>query len=127
MIGVKKIAKRVRKKVEGFSKTTDFYFPDLECWCAISSELLYRELAKHGIPSTFVVGSYKGYGHAWIEVNGCIVDITATQFGVTKRVYVVKNTNKKYNGKLFGKAAFNDVYTTWPADQTLNYFPELRQ
>lgn len=66
------------------------YYPeaiadDLTGACAIGSAMLARLLRRVGYRATFVVGVYesgtKSSTHAWVELDGEIVDVTATQFG----------------------------------------------
>jgi hypothetical protein len=107
---LKKIAKITRKIVELNAVKTGGIssFEDLTGACGYASYGLYRVLPG----SELVVGEYKGYHHAWVELNDKIIDITATQFGVTSKVYIVKKTGirgRSYHPKKRGKAAVISV------------------
>jgi hypothetical protein len=52
------------------------------CWCA--SILYLVALEHHGIEGLLAYG----FGHAWVEVDGCIVDLTATQFRAREHALV---------------------------------------
>lgn len=109
------IAKSIRKKCEKFalsskSKNYDFHgMEDLGCMCAVASFVLREALRKNGIACQVVRGEYDDETHCWVELDdggtivdwvelkgGTIVDITATQFGVNKKVYISDYKNKKY-------------------------------
>lgn len=66
------------------------YYPeaiadDLTGACAIGSAMMARLLRRMGYRPIFVVGIFasgtKSSPHAWVELDGEIVDVTATQFG----------------------------------------------
>ena len=60
-----------------------------------------------GLCHCFESGDYKGSGHCWIRLpNGEIWDLTATQFKVAARIYVVKgDETKNYNTYQRGRPA----------------------
>lgn len=64
--------------------------------CAICSFALVKVLAKLGHPSEFIVGTYGGIGHCWVECKGFFVDITATQFSHRVFDYVTKDFPEAY-------------------------------
>ncbi len=76
---IKRIAMRVRKVMIAHAETVG-YRSDLGGMCAVASFTLSRMLCREGIPAYPVVGYCCGEGHCWVEVNGKVVDITATQF-----------------------------------------------
>lgn len=94
---VRSIAKKVRKQCESFafskaSEGYDFsYRGDLECMCAVASYALMTALQKKKIPCKMISGTCYYDNHCWVEVYNHIVDITATQFGINKRVYISKD------------------------------------
>jgi len=101
---IRLVAKRVRKACEVFinsheCKRYDFYEQkDLACMCAVASDTLQKELKKHRIYAKFIEGKWFGdedewgYAHCWLEWKGYIIDITATQFGVGRKVIVTKSS-----------------------------------
>jgi hypothetical protein len=113
---IRSIARRIRKRCEDFacskeSNGHDFHDnEDLSCMCAVASFALHEALKRRGIRSKVIKGCYYlspksqknddmgtlGMTHCWLEVDDKIVDITATQFDVTPKVYIVSNRNQKY-------------------------------
>lgn len=91
--------------------------PSLQGYCGIAARYLELLANKENIYPEFVVGHFRSYnrildtygwrsGHSWIEFDGNIIDITATQFKnvVSKidrnfgiKVYVCRNTNPHYH------------------------------
>ena len=71
-------------------KSGDFY-GDFGGACAIVSYTMYRVLRKQGLEPTLALagGRFRTYLHCWVEVDGFIVDLTATQFGYKRPVQVV--------------------------------------
>lgn len=59
----------------------------------------------------FEAGSYKGWGHCWLRLpDGEIWDLTATQFKITNRIYVLKKDTKgDYVTSMRGKPAINSL------------------
>ncbi len=59
--------------------------PDLTGACAIGSVIMTRLLRRMGLDPVLVVGvfmsSTSNSTHAWVELDGEIIDVTATQFG----------------------------------------------
>lgn len=46
--------------------------------CEDTSILLTSLLKARGLPAYVVLGSYQGYGHAWVECNGQVMETTFT-------------------------------------------------
>jgi hypothetical protein len=84
---VKKIAKKVRAAFEEIEeKEYGSKYTDLGGYCGRASVQLYLACRRAGI----TIGLHEGYGHMFNTYNGRIIDITATQFGINKKVYVKK-------------------------------------
>jgi hypothetical protein len=101
----------------------------LRGYCAIASRHLWMMTLTTYIRPTFCAGMFREYdfingeyknisGHVWLEVEGHIVDITATQFaGVAgkvkrdfgKKVYVSRDDNPHYLKTHSGEKAFERV------------------
>ncbi|MBA7648104.1 hypothetical protein ES703_55884 [subsurface metagenome] len=47
--------------------------------CEDTSILLTSLLKARGLPAHIALGSYQGFGHAWVELNGQILETTYTQ------------------------------------------------
>lgn len=71
------IAKTVRSAVK-----FKWYRSDLSGACAIASRVLCLELDKRGIDCELITGFYDVHDHCWVNVEGMILDITASQFGL---------------------------------------------
>lgn len=81
-----RIARCARVTLERHARTgTDFTFQNFpRGTCGPTSEILGRYLIGAGCPQDqvrYVCGMKGGKSHAWLQVNGVIVDITADQFG----------------------------------------------
>lgn len=67
-------------------KVRDYYSQKEDCGkymdehCAIASYKLFEELKQANYFPALVVGEFPEFGHCWIELEGKVVDITATQF-----------------------------------------------
>jgi len=102
------IAREVRNHCERFTKRVagDYISieeSDLGGLCAIASYTLRRELYKKSIDTKLIEGKWFkgptdkwGWGHCWLEWNGYIIDITATQFGVARKVCINRDRGKHY-------------------------------
>lgn len=99
------IAKAARKEMEHFAKykteVSDSH--RLMGLCAISSYFLKILSKKMGYDIALIEGaafdgwvSDDGINHCWNLYDGKIIDITATQFGVHRKVHIVNADNKKY-------------------------------
>ena len=111
------IAKQIRKQCEIIAP-----YSDLQCWCGIASCALSKALTKKGISNKIIFGEFRrtknerGDDHCCILVGDKIIDITATQFGISRSVYVVSSNNYsyKYFNAIKGLRSF---FRTWPSDQ----------
>jgi hypothetical protein len=119
-------AKSSRKIVERLAKHIDNSWPveagdskTLECYCAIASHLLYKLAKKNNIKINFHVGKFKSYDHAFNSYDGKIIDITATQFGLKNKVYVIDSENPYYKIHFSNEKAIDYVEHYWPTCQTL--------
>jgi len=125
LIGLARIA---RHKIEVLS-FIEGGPPSLQGYCGIAARYLEVLANKQNIKPEFISGHFRSYnrilneygvrsGHAWIEYEGHIIDVTVTQFRnvVTKidrdfnqKVYVCKNTNPHYMRSHSGHEAFDKV------------------
>jgi len=129
---IRLVAKRVRKACEVFVDSDecegyDFHKQrDLDCMCAVASDTLQKELRKSGIYAKFIEGKWFddkddewGSAHCWLEWKGYVIDITATQFDIIRKVILTKNTgNSFYYGKGKGKEmSSRSNLRGWPKEQ----------
>ena len=97
---LKRVASQVRKKTERFADK-EFFPSDLMGLCIDASIALRKILWRNGIRTQLTEGYFiddKGLDrgtHYWLEWRGFIIDITATQFGLDKKVYICK-TDPRY-------------------------------
>lgn len=68
----------------------------LEGFCGLASYRLLKMANYNKLYPTMCYGLYDSICHAWIEYCGYIVDLTATQFGIWERIYVIEKPSKKY-------------------------------
>lgn len=82
---------------------------DLLGFCGIGTRLLYYKLKQLHINSTVIHGAFEdetGYQageHFWLEIKGPngwrIIDVTATQFGIPKKVFVIPSDGQTKYGR----------------------------
>ena len=95
-----KIAKKVRRQCEIFVKSPDALGHDfanksnLTCMCAVASHALTTALKKQNISCKMIHGKFGYASHCWVEVDGHMVDITATQFDLPP--VIIARTYKGY-------------------------------
>lgn len=128
---VKQIASQVRSACEGFvnsHESFDYDFhgqDDLCCMCAVASMALKKALEREGIHSDLVVGEYDGFCHCWLEWQNYIVDITATQFNLKRKIHIVSTNTKLYNKIEVNPSEFKDwPHTQKPNDKVVKYILE---
>ena len=67
-------------------KDGDWTSPNLECACAVGSYCFMLAARKYlKIKMAFKASD----GHCWLEYNNKIYDVTATQFGIKEKVFVL--------------------------------------
>jgi len=80
---------------------------DLAGACGDASLALAFLLQKEGFPAEFVQGRHKQCGgHCWVELYDHIIDITATQFPLSRKIRIIrKHNDKRYESNLRNKEA----------------------
>lgn len=119
-----KLAKVTRSRIENLSKV-EGGSSNLAGYCAVAARHLQLLADGENLRPVFVSGLFMGYnrilgtygqicGHAWVEFEDYIVDITATQFkkvvtkidrDFSKKIYLCKNSNPHYKKVYTGDAA----------------------
>lgn len=122
------LAKVARHKFEKLSEIESGP-ANLAGYCGVASKYLEILAVDENIPVEYVSGLFKSYnriidvyqsksGHSWLEHDGYIIDITATQFknvitkvdrDFGKKIYVCRNTNPHYEKINIGAAATEEV------------------
>jgi hypothetical protein len=81
-------------------KVRDYFSQKEDCgkymdeYCAIASYKLFEELKRANYSPELVVGEFPEFGHCWIELDGKVIDITATQFLNSFPEILVEDVNK---------------------------------
>lgn len=120
---VLEVAHAVRDVFEAEQPYAPAWSPNLAGACACASWNLRRALRHIGVEAIFVVGLYLAGDrsdereHAWVTVDGSIVDVTATQFGIRRRVHVT--AGKRYREDRRGRAAVRLVNDEWGRDRSM--------
>ena len=130
---LRKLASAARKEMESFAKAhRNIGDPkDLGCYCAISSYFLRYFARLHGYNLKMVEGAaferrdIRFTNHCWLEYNGKVIDITATQFGCRKKVNVVPSGHIDY---YVIRRSTETMFGKWPAEQSpITFRNELKK
>lgn len=134
---IRAIATEVRARVSNAAMrfggfTWGYWDSTLGGLCAVASDVLIRAFAARGIEATLVHGKFHCNGwkdggwHCWVECNGYVVDITASQFGAQfPPVFITSSlsltASREYRGTYLalarGEAAYAHVMQdNWPTD-----------
>ena len=120
------IARALREKIDGFVEIEHGNFcnfsQNLCGLCAISSFTLKKVLDRKGIKAKAFIGKFVDdvgkTDHCWVEDNRFIFDITATQFGIPEKVYVIDKKSEKASSYQGGKMIKNaNQFNGWPETQ----------
>lgn len=87
------ICQHFRFTLEHTDNLPDYKMPFPMGWCGATSRALGAYLIERGYSSVDYVFGYRGdISHAWLEIDGWIIDITADQFGdFAERVFVSRD------------------------------------
>jgi len=106
--GIKTISRKVRAAVEEWahecSAKIDIDLDNMRGACAVGSAMLHEIFWKHGIESTLHRGTYtvpngkRWSPHCWVEVDDVLIDITATQFDLKKKIIFIKKDDALAKG-----------------------------
>jgi hypothetical protein len=119
------IATRLRAIAEAQIKKHNGLNGSFSGFCIAVSLALRGALEKKGYQSRVVRGRFQNRGHAWVEAQGLIVDISLDQFsGCFPRVYVGDTPDTRYQ-EVIGDEEFekqmgvagDDVQWTYLDDQ----------
>jgi hypothetical protein len=93
--------------------------------CGIASYSLYRVYREHKYNAKLACGSFKDWPHAFLICDGFIIDITATQFGISDEVYISKSDSVNYKVKYINEQAIESL-KRWPVSkQPFQYKEEI--
>lgn len=108
-----KIAKEVRKKCLAFAMSKDSYGrdyhknKDLECMCATASFALAAALKEKKVKCKVIQGKWGSCDHCWVETDTHILDVTGTQFGLKRVMYIPKSHSMYYNAAKVVRSAYD--------------------
>lgn len=115
-------AELVRNQMEEYIPVRDphglsFDLDTLMGACGIASYCLQRVLKRVGIRSDLVMGRYVDENdwdrgqHCWVELpyTNMLLDITATQFHVPRRVHIAVPGDRRYRHQWRNRAALNHL------------------
>lgn len=144
---LKIIATASRREIENFARHHDNIGTDsdLECFCGIASFFLVMVAKKLGFKLSLIegmafnewlinrlqTGCIDNQGldgnHCWVEHNGKIIDITATQFGIRQKVHIVDIGDDNYWVIDRNSTVRRSFKHEWPEDQNpYTYHVELK-
>lgn len=88
---IEKVAYKIRNDLDMVQKHKKFWTKGLRGACAVASHLIKQELDKIGINSDICYGQRKrwGCGHALLETENYLIDITYTQFKAGHSVVII--------------------------------------
>jgi hypothetical protein len=118
-----KLLKEIKSKYSTKElKKAGIYLDDLCGLCAIASHKLVKALHRAGFKqATLIQGTYRSATHCWVRLEDRIYDITATQFGKNKLVYVTKASNSLYKAKYVGVLAEIRLKNHWDEQSPFHF------
>jgi hypothetical protein len=90
------IASKLRKVADSYIKNREGLGGSIAGYCIAISLALKCVLEKNGFPSSVIRGKFLDRGHAWVEIQGMIVDISQDQFGKLPSVWVSEVGDQRY-------------------------------
>jgi len=146
---LRKIATASRKEMESFArKHNSIGFggsdQDLSCYCAIASFFLVMVGKKFGYKLTLVEGVAfeevddlfeepdiddlrEQVNHCWVEYEGKIIDLTATQFAPVKKVHIVDTCDENYWATDRDAVVRKSLKADWDNQSPYFHLKELRE
>lgn len=118
---IRRVASQIRKAVKHDCKEDDFIGNDRNLMgaCGYASFWLHRAIPD----SELVIGLFNtedtGYSHCWVVHRNRIIDITATQFHIKKRVYIIDLSSEEarpYVPIVRGQKAINEIEEWYGSD-----------
>jgi hypothetical protein len=95
--------------------------------CGIASYSLYRVYREHKYNAKLACGSFKDWPHAFLICDDFIIDITATQFGISDEVYITNSNSTDYKVQYINDRAIESL-KRWPnSKQPFQYIKEIER
>lgn len=92
------LAQKVRQEVEIWTYGNRDVDNQTLCGaCAVASYAIYKVLKANGYKPKFILGIdwKRTRSHAWVEIGGYVLDLTATQFSYKSKVFIIKKRHYK--------------------------------
>lgn len=121
------IAAEIRKKAEMYASSLKYsnnVNPNtLGGLCAIASIALKKELKAAGYPAMVVRGLHKKGcgGHCWVECEGEILDVTATQYQIDAEPVLVTSSSDGNYVRVWHNPPAKE-FLSWPKEQIPTYY-----
>jgi len=112
------LGEKIHYALLNFNKIKNLFSYDLTGACAVGSYLFAKEAKnKLDLNVKFLACS----SHAWTEYKNKIYDVTATQFGIKKPVFVIEK-EKVFDGSMYQydykyQETIKVINKTWPSEQ----------
>lgn len=120
---IQRLAALTRHELHKFiSVHYDVFDYDWACSCLVCAWALEKILKAHGFKAELCIGEYDSCTHAFVVVDGYVVDITATQFQ-RPEVVVELFEGSDYVSEFKGIKAHKHI-STWPRDQVPNTYKQ---
>jgi len=118
------LGRALRKEMKPFIKKheSDFY-GNFGGACGVMSYAMYQVLKRLGLKPVLALAGpqTQTFQHCWVEVDGLIVDLTATQFGYDKTVQVTSRPSEWHKPlKYRGHRVINELKTWHDGQSPMN-------
>ena len=111
-----KVAKRARRDLEVLNLINKDNL-NMIGYCGIGARWLQHLAKRKGMKVDFIIGRYNdeinSSHHCWVEYDGYIIDITATQFGFSDNISLIDETDYRYNKTAKNSKAIR-LMKNWP-------------
>ena len=118
---LKRLGLMLRRELKPFidENTPKDFYGNFGGACGFMSYAMYQLLRRLGEKPRLAVagGIFAGCSHCWVEIDGYIVDLTATQFGYTRPVQVVTRPSEWHKPRKYEGAAALRELRTWKGGQ----------
>ncbi len=113
---LERLAALTRRELSDFVLSKDCFELDWSCSCLVCSWVLEKVLKAHGFKAELCIGKYDNMHHAFVLVDGFVVDITATQFR-NPEVVIEPFEGSDYKSDYRGIKAHRAI-NGWPSEQS---------
>lgn len=105
----------------------DLCAKSLRGFCAVGASKLFSNLIENGFNAKIVMAEKGNHAHFFVKLNGCVLDVTATQFGQEEIVCIPAKSVRKNEWYWNAKFQFESpqevhevqLYEDWPKAQVI--------